>query len=112
LQRFVLRTLVRKLSLGLCALVLDLLRLLGALVLDLLLASILLRGELESEGGKHERNYEQLCRKPQTVFPRKPGHLGQAIPRLDGGSSFRTNFFCSTERSSSHTFRPHHSQHR
>jgi len=49
LQCFVLRTLFRKLSLGLCA-----------LVLDLLLAGILLRGELEPEGGKHERNYEQL----------------------------------------------------
>jgi hypothetical protein len=60
LQRFILRTLHCKLSLGLSALVLDLLRLLGTLVLDLLLASILLRGEPEPDGNKHERNYEQL----------------------------------------------------
>jgi hypothetical protein len=42
LQRFVLRTLLRKFSLSLGALVLDLLRFLGALVLDPLLASVLL----------------------------------------------------------------------
>jgi hypothetical protein len=49
LQRLILRTLLRKLSLGL-----------SALVLDLLLASILLRSEPEPDGDKHEWNYEQL----------------------------------------------------
>jgi hypothetical protein len=49
LHCLILRTLLRKLSLGP-----------GALVLDPLLASVLLRREPEPDGGKHERNYEQL----------------------------------------------------
>jgi len=41
-----------------------------------------------------------------TVIPRNPVHLGQAIPRLDGGSAFRTSFLRPTERSPSLTFWP------
>jgi hypothetical protein len=32
----------------------------------------------------------------QTVLSRKPVHLGQRMLRLDGGSAFRTSFFCPT----------------
>jgi hypothetical protein len=56
LQRLVLRTLIRKRSLSLSALVLDLLRLLGALVLDLLLASVLLHREPVPRYGEYNRN--------------------------------------------------------
>jgi hypothetical protein len=60
LQRLVLRTLLRKLSLGLSALVLDLLRLFGALVLKILLASVLQHREDESDDDECERDYEQV----------------------------------------------------
>jgi hypothetical protein len=56
LQRLVLRTLLRKLSFCRSALVLDLLRLLGASVLDVLLTSVLLCREPQPSGGKNDRD--------------------------------------------------------
>jgi hypothetical protein len=55
LQGLVLRTLLGKLSLGLGALVLDLLRLLGALILNPLLTRFLLSGEPEPRYSENER---------------------------------------------------------
>ncbi len=60
LQRLVLRLLLRKLSLGFGTLVLDLLRFLGASVLDPLLASVLLDTEQEPDDDQSKRDHEQL----------------------------------------------------
>jgi hypothetical protein len=60
LQRLVLCLLLRKLSLGFGALVLDLLRFLGASVLGPLLASVLLDTEQEPDDDQSKRNNEQL----------------------------------------------------
>jgi hypothetical protein len=69
LQCLVLRTLLCKLSFGLSTLVLDFLRLLGALVLKILLASVLLPREPESDASESHRDYEQLQPIPKR-FPR------------------------------------------
>jgi hypothetical protein len=60
LQCLVLRTLLRKLSLGLRTLVLDLLRLLGASIFDPLLASVLLGREPVATYGEDDGKDQQV----------------------------------------------------
>lgn len=75
------------------------------LLLDLLLTGILPHLEYEADTNEHHRDYQDL--QPVTDgHPRKPVHLGQAIPRLDEGTALRTSFFLPTERFPFLMFRP------
>jgi hypothetical protein len=68
LQRLILCALLRKLSLGLGALVLDLLRLFSAVALDALLAFVLLPGEA-TVMSESMMGTMSSCSESQTVFP-------------------------------------------
>ena len=67
MECLVLRTLLRKLSLGLSTLALYLLRLFGALVLDLILANVLPPGEHDRNEREHDRDYEQAHPVPDSL---------------------------------------------
>jgi hypothetical protein len=69
LQGGLLGTLLLQISLGLGASVLDLLRLLGALILDVLLASVLLPSESDRDEREHDRDDEELQPVPSRLPP-------------------------------------------
>src|SRR5215217_840300 len=75
LQRLVLRSLLCERLLGLGALVLDLLRVVGALGLEILLALILLPSEHHRYECEHDRDYEQLQPLPHRHSTEAPSRL-------------------------------------